>query len=57
MESNGEEGNINVSEKTKQLLEETRPNYYKFKEHVLVESTSLGIKIQSYLLKFSDEVD
>jgi len=50
MESNGVPGRLNVSEVTKNLLEKTKPGYYRFDKHELVESSTLGIKVQSYLL-------
>ena len=57
MESNGVEGNINVSETTKILLEKTRPEYYSFKEHMIVECPALDMNIQSYLISVEANYD
>ena len=57
MESNGAEGNINVSESTKALLERTKPDYYTFKEYTLVECPALDMNIQSYLISVEANYD
>jgi len=48
MESEGKKGHINVSERTKQLLEKAEPGVYRFEPHTKVES--FGTVIQSYLV-------
>ena len=48
MESEGKKGHINVSERTKQLLEQAEPNTYRFEPHTKVES--FDKVIQSYLV-------
>mgnify|MGYP000991654810 CR=1 FL=1 len=48
MESEGKKGHINVSERTKQLLEQAEPDRYIFEPHTKVES--FDKVIQSYLV-------
>ena len=53
MESSGVEGNINVSEDTKNLLQKTRPNLFTFTPHTTVMPKSTNKTIQTYLLQMN----
>ena len=50
MESEGEKGNINVSESTKQLLESVSPGLYTFEPHKVVKMEKIQAEIPCYLL-------
>lgn len=55
MESEGEKGNINVSESTKQLLELKCPGLYRFEPHKVVEMEKIKAKVPCYLLYSNDD--
>mmetsp|Transcript_7266 Transcript_7266/g.6565 ORF Transcript_7266/g.6565 Transcript_7266/m.6565 type:complete len:122 (+) Transcript_7266:7361-7726(+) len=57
MESEGEKGNINVSETTRNLLERNFPGIYKFEPHKVVELDKIETKMPSYLLYANEEED
>jgi hypothetical protein len=53
MESGGEEGRINVSSRTKALLEELEIFNYSFEENKKIFIKSLGSEVQSYFVKMT----
>lgn len=55
MESGGQEGRINVSERTKDLLEELETINYTFEENKRIWIEPLGKDIPSYFLNYSEE--
>jgi class 3 adenylate cyclase len=54
MESNGKPGQINISERTKGLLEELQTVNYTFEENASVYIKSTDSNIQSYFVRYSD---
>lgn len=54
MESNGKPGQINISERTKGLLEELQTANYTFEENAKVYIKSTDSNIQSYFVRYSD---
>ncbi|OMJ88768.1 hypothetical protein SteCoe_9233 [Stentor coeruleus] len=56
MESNGEPGNVTVSEKTKNLIENYMPDSYKFNFLKEINIPVLGKSIKIYLVTFLSEV-
>jgi len=57
MESEGEKGNINVSETTKMVLERACPEVYKFRPHKTVNMEKIGAKVPCYLINSNDGYD
>lgn len=55
MESGGVEGQINISERTKNLLEELETVNYTFEEHKKIYIKSTDEEIQSYLVRYVDQ--
>ena len=54
MESGGQEGHINISERTKILLEELQTANYTFEENQKIYIKSIDEEIQSYFVRYSD---
>jgi hypothetical protein len=54
MESGGQEGHINISERTKILLEELQTANYTFEENKKIYIKSIDSEIQSYLVRYSE---
>ena len=52
MESKGTPGKINVSEKTKKILETLETTNYSFEENITVKLDSLGKNVNSYFLNW-----
>ena len=50
MESSGVEGMINVSERTKVLLEQSLPNTFVFQEHKELSLASFNEAVKSFLI-------
>lgn len=50
MESNGKEGNVVISERTKDLIESAFPEDYLFEEHNLVKIDALETEINTWLV-------
>jgi len=57
MESNGTPGKINVSEKTKTLLESLETCNYTFEVNQTVNFASLGFSIDSFFLNYDAASD
>lgn len=54
MESGGQEGHINISERTKILLEELQTANYTFEENKKIYIKSIDSEIQSYFVRYSE---
>ena len=54
MESGGQEGQINISERTKVLLEELQTVNYTFEENKRIYIKSTDSEIQSFFVRYSD---
>lgn len=55
MESGGEEGHINISERTKTLLEELETMNYTFEENKKIYIKSTDSEIQSYFVRYAEQ--
>lgn len=53
MESKGTPGMINVSEKTKKLLEGLETMEYSFEENIVVDLESLDLSIKCYYMNYA----
>lgn len=56
MESGGEPGKVNVSSRTKMLLEDLETVNYSFEENKKIFIKSTGSEIQSYFIKLTTKV-
>lgn len=54
MESGGQEGQINISERTKNLLEELETINYTFEENKKIWIKSMDSEINSYFVRYAD---
>ena len=54
MESGGLEGQINISERTKALLEELQTTNYTFEENKKIYVKSYDCEIQSYFVRYQE---
>lgn len=54
MESGGQEGQINISERTKILLEELQTANYTFEENKKIYIKFIDEEIQSYFVRYSE---
>ena len=50
MESNGKEGNVVISERTKDLIESAFPEDYLFEQHNVVKIDALETEINTWLV-------
>lgn len=50
MESNGLEGHVNVSEKIKNILDNSFPGLYQFEENKIVQIPALDTEVKSYIV-------
>ena len=50
MESNGKEGNVVISERTKEIIENSFPDEYFFEQHDVVKIEALETKINSWIV-------
>lgn len=57
MESKGTPGRINVSEKTKELLESLETMEYTFEENKVVELNSLDTSVKCYFMNYAKSED